>query len=54
MDANKTIDLVDGITSVILLSLMILRQLTGETDEEVMAAIKEGGARTDELLKQLK
>ena len=54
MDAPKTINLIDGISSIIFLSLMILQQLTGKTNEQVLEDIKVAGAKTDELLKQLR
>jgi len=47
-------DLIDKATDLLFLTLMILQEVSGKTQEEVLEAIKTEGAKTDELLKKLK
>lgn len=47
-------DTVDKITDILLISLMLLQQITGKSREEVLEAIRDEGQKTDELLKKLR
>jgi len=54
---NDTLDIIDtvnGITDILLLSLILLQQITGKSREEVLQAIKDEGIKTDELLAKLR
>jgi hypothetical protein len=53
-DFENTVKAVDTATNVILLSMVMLQQLTGKTRDEVLEIIREKGAETDRLLKHLK
>jgi len=48
------IDTVNGITDILLLSLILLQQITGKSREEVLLAIKDEGIKTDELIAKLR
>lgn len=50
----STIDTIDKITDILLISLMLLQQITGKSREEVLEAIKDENQKTDELLKKLR
>lgn len=49
-----TIDAIDKVTDIMLLSLILLQGITGKSREEILEAIKDESAKTDELLEKLK
>ena len=53
-DTEKIIEIVDALTTIAALSLAIIQQVSGKSDEDVMKSIQEQGTKTDELLKKLR
>lgn len=49
-----TFDTIDKISDILLISLMLLQQITGKSRQEVLDAMKDEGIKSDELLKQLR
>jgi len=49
-----TLDAIDKISDIILLSLILLQNITGKSREEVLQAIKDEGIKTDELIAKLR
>lgn len=48
------IDAANKVADILLISLMLLQQITGKSREEVLEAIKDESARTNELLDKLR
>ena len=46
--------LIDKTIDIILLSLTLLQQVSGKSQEEILEMIKEEGEKTDALLKKLR
>jgi len=53
-DIPKVLSTVDALSNIILLSLLLIQQITGKTKEETMDMIFNEGQKTNALLKQLK
>jgi len=53
-DKLDTIDAIEKVTDILLLSLILLQGITGKSREEVFKAIDEESRRTDELLSRLR
>ena len=49
-----TIDTIDKVTDIVLLSLMLLQQISGKSRDEVLNAIRDEDGKTDELIKKLR
>jgi hypothetical protein len=50
---EKIILAADKLTDILLLTLLALQEISGKTQEEVLAAIEQEGKKTDALLDQL-
>lgn len=48
------IDTANKAADILLISLMLLQQITGKSKEEVLTAIKDESQRTDELIARLR
>jgi len=46
--------IINQVSDILLLSVMLMQQITGKSREEVLDAIKEEGIKTDDLLKKLR
>jgi len=53
-DQLDTIGAISKVTDILLLSLILLQQITGKSRDEVLAAIKDESAKTDELIAKLR
>ena len=49
-----TLETVDKIADILLISLMLLQQISGKSREEILESIKDEGVKTDELLSKLR
>jgi len=49
-----TIDAINKVADILLLSLMLLQQITGKSRDEVLSAIADESSRTDELISRLR
>lgn len=49
-----TIDAINKVADILLLSLILMQQLTGKSREEVLAAIADESAKTDGLISKLR
>ena len=53
-DQLDTIGTISKLADILLLSLILLQQITGKSRDEVLEAIKDESAKTDELIKKLR
>lgn len=51
---DKTIVMIDRITDLVFMSIMILQEVSGKSQDEIISAIKEEGEKTDALLARLR
>ena len=49
-----TLDTIDKVTDIVLLSLMLLQQISGKSKDEVLNAIRDEDGKTDDLIKKLR
>jgi len=52
--SDDVIEVIDKLTDILFLTMWLLQQITGKSQEEVLTAIGSEGAKTDELLKKLR
>lgn len=48
------VTIINQIADIVLLSIMLMQQITGKSRDEVLEAMKYEGIKTDELLKKLR
>ena len=53
MDENY-LNIVDKVSDIILMSLILLQEVSGKSREEILEAIKDEGIKTDDLIKRLR
>ena len=51
---NNTLEIVDKSIDIILLSLIMLQNITNKSQEEILDLIRAEGRKTDELLNKLR